>query len=236
MSNSDAYTNLIAYALKGPSLPIVTLHAMLDDLQNALHRHGLNVLVECFDGQWANLCFKDCAGNPLTLYELQWQTWLCAGNLSQKAVLSRLMDISDVAASDVTKCTELAHSTKQLVSCGNLHILKSQGGAINIETNGGHLHGHCLMSSASFGNICINAECLGKIIMNEKEHTTDKSKFGQHDTILALLPEESRLELELEVLQVNPKCTELGEISLMHYLSTEKLPLLQDMVNTLQRE
>ena len=62
------------------------------------------------------------------------------------------------------------------------------------------------------------------------------SKFGQHDTILALLPEESRLELELEVLQVNPKCTELGEISLMHNLSTEKLPLLQDMVNTLQRE
>ena len=83
------------------------------------------------------------------------------------------VDVSDVAASDVTKCTELAHSTKQLVSCGNLHILKSQGGAINIETNGGHLHGHCLMSSASFGNICINAECLGKIIMNEKEHTTD---------------------------------------------------------------
>ena len=60
LSNSDAYTNLIACALKGPSLPIVTLHAMLDDLQNALHRHGLNVLVECFDGQWANLCFKDC--------------------------------------------------------------------------------------------------------------------------------------------------------------------------------
>ena len=71
LSKSDAYTNLIAYALKGPSLPIVTLCAMLDDLQNALHRHGLNVLVECFDGQWANLCFKDCAGNPLTLYELQ---------------------------------------------------------------------------------------------------------------------------------------------------------------------
>ena len=32
LSNSDAYTNLIAYALKGPSLPIVTLCAMLDDL------------------------------------------------------------------------------------------------------------------------------------------------------------------------------------------------------------
>ena len=72
--------------------------------------------------------------------------------------------------------------------------------------------------------------------MNEKEHTTDKSKFGQHDTILALLPKDSRLELELEVLQVNPIFTEFGEISLMHYLSTEKLPLLQDMVNTLQRE
>ena len=83
------------------------------------------------------------------------------------------MDISDVAASDVTKCTELTHSTKQLVSCGYLHILKSQGGAINIETNGGHLHGHCLMFSGSFSNICINAECLGKIIISEKGHTTD---------------------------------------------------------------
>ena len=32
------------------------------------------------------------------------------------------------------------------------------------------------------------------------------------------------------------KCTEVGEISLMNYLSTEKLPLLQDMVNALQSD
>ena len=32
LSNSDAYTNLIAYALKGLSLPILKLCAMLDDL------------------------------------------------------------------------------------------------------------------------------------------------------------------------------------------------------------
>ena len=69
LSNSDAYTNLVAYALKGPSLPIMTLCAMLEDLRNALHRNGLHVLVECFDGQWANLCFKDCSGWPLTLFE-----------------------------------------------------------------------------------------------------------------------------------------------------------------------
>ena len=32
------------------------------------------------------------------------------------------------------------------------------------------------------------------------------------------------------------KCTEVGEISLMNYLLTEKLPLLQDMVNALQSD
>ena len=148
-------------------------------------------MVECFDGQWANLCFKDCAGNPLTLFELQWQTWLHASNLSRKAVISRLMDISDVATSDLTKCTEIAHTTQYLVTSGNLYISKSQGGGMNIETNGGHLDGHALMSSISFKNISINAECLGKIIMNEKEHITDKSTCDQNDSILALLPEES---------------------------------------------
>ena len=101
------------------------------------------------------------------------------------------MDISDVATSDVTKCTEIAHTTKDVVTSGNLHISKSQGGGMDIETNGGHLDGCALMSSVSFKNISINAECLGKIIMNEKEHITDKSTCNQNDSILALLPEQS---------------------------------------------
>ena len=33
--------------------------------------------------------------------------------------------------------------------------------------------------------------------MNEKEHITDKSTCDQNDSILAFLPEESQLELEL---------------------------------------
>ena len=59
---------------------------------------------------------------------------------------------------------------------------------MTIETNGGHLDGHAFMSSLSFKNISINAECLGKIIMNEKEHITDKSTCYPNDSILAFLP------------------------------------------------
>ena len=146
------------------------------------------------------------------------------------------MDISDVAASNVTKCKEFAQATGIIVTLGNVHMSKTQGGALHIETNGGHLDECDLMSSVSFRNISINSECLGKVKMNEKEFVNHKTRVSQHAGILALLPEETRLVLELEVLKVKDGCKELGKISVMNYLSTEKVPLLQDMVNIMQNE
>ena len=62
------------------------------------------------------------------------------------------MDIGYVAASDVTNCTENAEITGIVVTSGNVHVSKSEGGALHIEMNGGHLNGHYIMSSVSFSN------------------------------------------------------------------------------------
>ena len=63
-----------------------------------------------------------------------------------------------------------------------------------------------------------------------------KKSVCQHEGILALLPEETRLVLELEVLKVKDGGKEAGKISLMNYLSTENMPLFHNMVDTLQNE
>ena len=47
----------IAYGLKGRSLKTSTARQMVTDIPNFLHHHQINVLVEAYDGQWANLVF-----------------------------------------------------------------------------------------------------------------------------------------------------------------------------------
>ena len=137
---------------------------------------------------------------------------------------------------DVTNCTENAEVMGIVVTSGNVHVSKSEGGALHIEMNGGHLNGHYMMSSVSFSNIVINSDCLGKVRMNEKEVVHNKTSLCQHQGILAVLPEERRLLLELDVLKLKEAGKEVGNVSLPNYLSTEDMPLLQDMVETLQNE
>ena len=53
------YTHTIGYAMKGNSLNVKAMCHMINLLWNTLHNKDIPILCECFDGQWANLAFKD---------------------------------------------------------------------------------------------------------------------------------------------------------------------------------
>ena len=65
----------VAYAMKGYSLTSDVLRKMCNDVKNACAKEGVNIVCECFDGQWNTLVVRDEDGNPLNRLELQKAVW-----------------------------------------------------------------------------------------------------------------------------------------------------------------
>ena len=99
--NDDNYTHPIGYAMKGYSLRVQTVRDMIEFLCNVLHEKDIPVLCECFDGQWANLVFKDTNGDPLTILHLLNKSLEAAHNLSHRGVLLKLKNLSMFAVKDL---------------------------------------------------------------------------------------------------------------------------------------
>ena len=64
----------IAYGLKGYSLTTDVLRKMLE-VHNRCHEHGINIIADCIDGQWAQIPLQDKAGYPLTRLQFQKDCW-----------------------------------------------------------------------------------------------------------------------------------------------------------------
>ena len=65
----------LAFALKGYSMTTQTMRVMSNEVKQACHDHGINVLCSCYDGQWHTICVRDSNGNPLNRLELQKNVW-----------------------------------------------------------------------------------------------------------------------------------------------------------------
>ena len=90
----------LAYALKGKSLSNVQLHYMINKLRNILKEKGIDVLGECYDGQWQNTVMNSQEGNPLTLLRLQNSTWSRVSKLSRCKILEEMQSTLKVPNGD----------------------------------------------------------------------------------------------------------------------------------------
>ena len=68
--NMESHTHPVGYVLKGPSLAVSKMRNIINHLQNDLKHSGVDVICETSDGQWANMCFENADGFPLTLLHL----------------------------------------------------------------------------------------------------------------------------------------------------------------------
>ena len=92
--------------MKGYSLRVQTVRDMIELLHNVLHEKNIPVLCECFDGQWANLAFKDTDGEPLTILHLLNKSWEAAHNLSPRGVLLKLKKFINVCSEGFIVCQD----------------------------------------------------------------------------------------------------------------------------------
>ena len=104
--NMESYTHPVGYVHKGPSLPVSKMCIIFNHLQNDLKHSGVDVSCETSDGQWANMCFENADGFPLTLLHLQKKTWNATNNMSRKGVLNKLCDLSGITKDDLLCISE----------------------------------------------------------------------------------------------------------------------------------
>ena len=63
--------------------------------------NGINVLVEAYDGQWSGLVFRDQNNKPLTLFEVQRDSWLEFARMSMDKLLTFIRNLCVLSEEDM---------------------------------------------------------------------------------------------------------------------------------------
>ena len=233
--HDDTYTHPIGYAMKGYSLRVQTVHDMIELLCNVLHEKNIPVLCKCFDGQWANLAFKNTDGEPLTILHLLNKSWEAAHNLSRRGVLLKLKNLSMFAVKDlVSVCQDLVYG-KLFSKWGNISatVNEKANGDIyyTLESNGGHLEGSNILCHASLHKVRRFFPC--EINNNLKDINPSKPVRGikpdDVDIIFALEP-----TLVKEIYEDQELDNNSGQVGLEDFLSSPKLQIIADILMHLQ--
>ena len=233
--NDDTYTHVIGYGMKGYSLPVNILRQMVEFLRNQLKEYEIPVLCESFDGQWANLAFKDINGEPLTLYHLLGKSWEEAHNMSWRNILQKLKNISTIEVVDLVEvCQHLTYG-KTLVQAGNFYASidfhNDEEPFITLSSKGGHLKEDMLLCHASLSkvkNIDDNS-----IQLHDAELRIKKKLTGIHPEDLDIVStiEPSLVKDIIKDLEDDP---DTAGIHLEDFLYSPRLQLLSKILSELQ--
>ena len=233
--NDDTYTHVIGYGMKGYSLPVNTLCEMVEFLRNILQDYKIPVLCESFDGQWANLAFKDSNGEPLTLYHLLSKSWEQAHNLSRRSILLKLRNISTIQCADLVTVTQGLTRGKMSVESGNLTAsIQFNGNGrpfLSIGSKGGDLHEEMLLCHASLAKVKnINDS---SVQLHDAELKMKKKLKGIHTEDLDIVStfEPSLVRDIISDLENDPNNT---GIQLQDFLYSPRLQLLTKILCALQ--
>ena len=106
--NKDKPSSIpIAYTLKGKSIRISTARKMINMVRDKLKDNGTSILCEAVDGQWSGIVFRDESLKPLTLFELQRDSWLKFAKMSKENILLFLHNLSYVSYADKDLCSRI---------------------------------------------------------------------------------------------------------------------------------
>ena len=233
--NDDTYTHPIGYAMKGYSLKVETIHDMIEYLRNVLHQKNIPVLCECFDGQWANLAFKDREGDPLTILHLLNKSWEVAHNLSRRGVLLKLKNLSTYRVQDlVYVCQDITYG-KTSSKWGNISatVNEKKNGEIyyTLESNGGHLEEKNLLCHASMHKV--------RRFFDSEINNYSKD-INQMKPVRGIQPDDldiiSALEPTLveEIYEDQENENNSGQVGLEDFLASPKLQIIADILIHLQ--
>ena len=95
---------------------------MMNDVCNTMKDNGIDILVEAYDGQWSGLVFRDQNNKPLTLFEVQRDSWLQYSAMSKDKLLSSIRNLCIISDADINTCTSTVISHPGKTRIGNIEV------------------------------------------------------------------------------------------------------------------
>lgn len=148
LSNVDRFSSRtsplgipIAYALRGKSMSSAPMRQLLSGVQNYLHANNITVVAQCFDGEWAQVGLRDKNDKPLTMYELQRDTWNMFSDMSMAKAISFVTDKTLVTFQDHKAMLRSYNEGDFVVEVGNLIVnidrVSNVGKTVTVSCKGG---------------------------------------------------------------------------------------------------
>ena len=95
---------------------------MINKVRDKLKDHGTQILCESVDGQWSGIVFRDESLRPLTLFELQRDTWLKFAKMSKENLFLFLHNMSYVSYIDKDLCSRININYFATHRYGNIEV------------------------------------------------------------------------------------------------------------------
>ena len=230
LQNDECYTHAIGYAMKGNSLNLKTMRDMINLLRNTLQEKNIPILCECFDGQWANLAFKDENGLPLTLLHLLNSSWEKSKTMSRKNVIWNLKEIAQIKTDDLVKVSaDFTGGLHKSVS-GNLTA------TIQFHANGKSFYSveTTRINSDSSRYVRVSVKKVKKNVKNDVNHDSLQNKKKE----TGILPDDvdfvSMLQPDLLFDIYHDNAGDNTEMQLEDFLFSPRLQLIKEILNKLQ--
>ena len=128
----------LGYALKGRCLSNADLHHLINTVRNKLKEHKIDILVECYDGQWQLTVMTTEKGEPLNEMRVAQATWSRISKLSKHRIMDEMKSCNSIKLGDL----DLLRYRKLPVGVStyeNIELTKNKNGSIEITSLGGQI-------------------------------------------------------------------------------------------------
>lgn len=117
----------IAYAMRGRTMAADTMRSLLDRVRDECLQEGLSVVLEAFDGQWANVVYRSSEGKPLTRLGVTKDVWKSYSRLGKESLVSHFEQFSKNYPEDLEDMLDVSQlQLNEGLSVGVMHLTKQK--------------------------------------------------------------------------------------------------------------
>ena len=95
------------------------LQEMIEEVHNKCHEHGIEIIVDCMDGQWSKIPLRDKHGNPLTRLQFQKDCWITVSKHNKATLIDGLVKYCKVEDKDLQELSQCMFLCSQSFQFGN---------------------------------------------------------------------------------------------------------------------
>lgn len=215
----------VCYALKGDRMKMDKIRSLTEKCRDKLHSEGIDILCECYDGQFHCLMDKDINSKPLSKLQLARDTWNQVCKLGKDKLLQEMCKCNKIGIPDISKLNVVLSLPNGTYQFNNLIVEKSLG-KLTLHTKGGKTFPESVADKFKYvhvngdGHEPIRKEKLPKVVGLQED---------ERNLLSAIHPEfVSDLDNEGNTLERNE------ELTLYDTLAHEKVGLLQEILEDLR--